>query len=194
MKSENAFPPHTLAKVANPANDGGLSRLLAESLKAARGATIAGEPAEELAENAFPPDTLAISAKPANETNHQQAAADDGPRATIWHVWTPDAEIDAIRGTPMSRAEILADFPDAIAAEPRNLYGKPNEPSAATDEAEEPATVTCSACKHFEPGTSPAAVGRCLIDAPSSEWHACWAFAPRRCHEWEPATEEEGTI
>lgn len=35
-------------------------------------------------------------------------------RSKIWHVVTPDWDIHAIRAQPVSEAEILADFPQAI--------------------------------------------------------------------------------
>lgn len=53
------------------------------------------------------------------------APPDDGPTATIWRVWTPAPggglfEVDAIRGRPYTRSEILEEFPDAVDLEPRN--------------------------------------------------------------------------
>lgn len=54
-----------------------------------------------------------------------EAPSDDGPTAIIWRMWTPAPgggfyELDAIRGRPYTRAEILAEFPDAVDLEPRN--------------------------------------------------------------------------
>jgi len=50
-------------------------------------------------------------------------------RATIWRVWTPAPgggfyEVDAIRRTPVSAREVLAEFPDAAEIQPRLPKGE----------------------------------------------------------------------
>jgi hypothetical protein len=42
-------------------------------------------------------------------------------RAKVWRIWTDGWEIDFISGTPMSRQQVEAEYPDATDMEPRKI-------------------------------------------------------------------------
>jgi hypothetical protein len=101
----------------------------------------------------------------------------------VWRIWVKGFEIDFISGTPMSRAEVEAEYPNALDVQPRIPAGPTMQDQPAFSENAK--VVCCQNCQKFEPGTSPAAIGRCRVNAPSSQQRPCWAFARRDCEQFE---------
>jgi hypothetical protein len=117
--------------------------------------------------------------EPSAPPGKESPTADDGPAATVWRIWTEDAEIDYIVGKPLTAAEIKAEYPDAVHLEPRNPPGP--KPQAAP-----PELVRCAECASFGPNprNPGAGVGACRIEAPASKRQAPWPQASRRCVDW----------
>ena len=110
----------------------------------------------------------------------------DGP-SRIWRVWLGDGEeVDLISGEPITLEEIRREYPNGTKFVPRfsgeeDRYGDGISPACTPTSA----TVTCGSCVHFQPSASSAAgVGRCLVDAPSSQQRVTWPFAKRHCRLW----------